>query len=173
MPPRQLVDWLRSWSETKTSKFKAGRSGGGRHDQSDSDFDSDEEMAWSSSDDGAAVCRKRRPGVPQLAAPAAWGARLWAWVRPWVRPWVALRPGRAPQRLRRQWQHMVLPSGCAKVAHSTAFDPPGAAADSGCTNMVVLEGPSGAGKTAAVYACAAELGLKVIEDTWAAACWVC
>ena len=29
--------------------------------------------------------------------------------------------------------------------------------------MVVLEGPSGAGKTAAVYACAAELGLKVIE----------
>ena len=29
--------------------------------------------------------------------------------------------------------------------------------------MIVLEGPSGAGKTAAVYACAAELGLKVIE----------
>ena len=31
------------------------------------------------------------------------------------------------------------------------------------SNLILLEGPSGAGKTAAVYACAAELGLKVIE----------
>ena len=31
------------------------------------------------------------------------------------------------------------------------------------SNLIVLEGPSGAGKTAAVYACARELGFKVIE----------
>lgn len=29
--------------------------------------------------------------------------------------------------------------------------------------LVVLQGPCGSGKTAAVYACAAELGYKVIE----------
>ena len=40
-------------------------------------------------------------------------------------PGCSTHSGRAPRLLRPQWQQMVLPSACARVAHSAPFHPPG------------------------------------------------
>ena len=74
----------------------------------------------------------------------------------WLQQWIDAKKARGGGK------HGEADSECSDYECESSSGEDEAASDSVC-NMIVLEGPSGIGKTAAVYACAAELGLKVLE----------
>ena len=76
----------------------------------------------------------------------------------WLQQWIDAKKAKAGGG----GKHGEADSECSDYECESSSGEDEDISDSVC-NMIVLEGPSGIGKTAAVYACAAELGLKVLE----------